>query len=164
MNFLVIFLASLIPLVFGFIWYNPKVLGKAWQNETGLTDADLKGANMLLVFGLSFVFSLLISVAMPLIVIHQMHLNSIVAGDPTLADPNSELSLLLKNFMDKYGNNYRTFKHGMLHGAITAIFTILPVVGTTCLYERKSFKYAAITIGYWVINFTLMGGVICAFS
>ena len=39
-----------------------------------------------------------------------------------MKDPNSEISLWLKNFMDQYGQNFRTFKHGAFHGTLSGIF------------------------------------------
>lgn len=35
-SLLIIFLAALVPLIMGFIWYNSKVMGKAWIKSTGL--------------------------------------------------------------------------------------------------------------------------------
>jgi hypothetical protein len=66
--------------------------------------------------------------------------------------------------MAKYGNNFRTFKHGALHGFISAFLMVLPVIGTNALFERKGFKYIAINVGFWIINFTIMGGIICAWQ
>lgn len=46
-------IASIIPLLVGFIWYNPKVFGTAWMNACGLEESKLQeGFNMPLVFGL----------------------------------------------------------------------------------------------------------------
>ena len=36
-NWLAIAAASILPLVTGFIWYNPKVFGTAWMKESGMT-------------------------------------------------------------------------------------------------------------------------------
>ena len=55
-NLAIIALAALIPLVVGFIWYHPKILGTAWMNAAGLTEEKLKGANMALIFFLVFIF------------------------------------------------------------------------------------------------------------
>lgn len=57
-NFLIIGLATLVPLVMGFIWYNPKVMGKAWIKSTGLAEEELRKANMAVVFGLTILFQL----------------------------------------------------------------------------------------------------------
>lgn len=164
MNFLVIGLSALVPLVTGFIWYNPKVFGTAWMKTTGLTEEQLKSGNFPLILGISFIFSLMLSTMLYGIVIHQAAFQSIVAGDPDLQDPNSSLSIMLKDFMAKYGNNFRTFKHGVLHGVIAALFFALPVLGINALFERKGFQYIAIHTGYWIVTLGLMGGIICQFA
>jgi hypothetical protein len=161
-NIIAVLLAALVPMITGFIWYNKNVFGTAWSKAAGMTEEKMKGGNMLLIFGLSYLLSFFLAFALQFVVIHQFHLFSIVQGDPALENANSELSLLLKNFMEKYGNNFRTFKHGVLHGTIAGITVALPIIGTNALFERKSFKYVAINAGYWILTIALMGGVICA--
>lgn len=163
-NFLIIFLASLIPMALGFIWYNPKVFGTAWMKSAEITEDKMKGANMALIFGLSFIFSFLIAMAEQFMVIHQWHIYSILMNDMDLKDPESATSLMLKDFMEKYGNNFRTFKHGVFHGVFAGLFFALPILGVNALFERKGFKYIAINAGYWTVALALMGGVICAFA
>ena len=163
-NFLIILLAALVPMVMGFIWYNPKVLGTAWMNAAGMTEEKMKGANMAVVFGLSFVLSFLLSFSMQFVVIHQWSFFSILANEPGVKDPTSEVGMMVTNFMAKYGTNFRSFKHGALHGTLAGITMIVPIMGTNALFERKSFKYVAINCGYWIITMALMGGIICAFS
>lgn len=63
--------------------------------------------------------------------------------------------------MANYGENYRTFKHGALHGAMTGIFIALPILATQAMFERKSLKYVLINAGYWIITLALMGGIVC---
>jgi hypothetical protein len=162
-NFLVIAAAALIPMVLGFIWYNPSVFGKAWMQASGLTEEQAKGVNMPLVLALSFVLSFLLGMSVNFMVIHQNAIYSLVMG-PELQNPDSEQSLWIKDTMAKYGHNFRTFKHGALHGTIAGLFFVLPIVGTGSLFERKSFKYVAITVGYWTLTLALMGGVICQFA
>lgn len=156
MNFVILLVAALIPMVVGFIWYNPKVLGTAWMEASGMTDEKIKGSNMAVIFGLSFVFAILLSFAMHPMVIHQMGVYSIFEGDASNMDYTS--------FMDKYGEAFRTFKHGVFHGIIGGIAVALPILGTNALFERRSFKYIAINAGYWIVTMALMGGVICQFS
>ncbi|MBN8697801.1 MAG: DUF1761 domain-containing protein [Bacteroidetes bacterium] len=163
-NFLVLLIAAVVPMIVGFIWYNPKTLGTAWMKAAEVSEDKMKGANMALIFGLSFVFAYLLAMAEQFMVIHQYHVYSIFQGDPTMSDPNSATSLMINDFMAKYGNNFRTFKHGALHGTIAGLFVALPIIGTNALFERKSFKYIFINAGYWTITLALMGGVICAFA
>lgn len=161
-NFYIIPLAALIPLAVGFVWYNPKVMGTAWMNATGLTEEKAKEANMVKVFGLSILFALMLAMSMQFLVIHQVHLKSMFFKQP-IDDPSTEMGALYKSVMDKLGTGYRTFKHGAFHGTICALFIVLPVLGTNALFEGKSFKYIGINVGYWLICFMLMGGVISAF-
>ncbi|HNL85462.1 MAG TPA: DUF1761 domain-containing protein, partial [Chitinophagales bacterium] len=63
----------------------------------------------------------------------------------------------------RYGNEFRTFHHGALHGALSGLFLIFPVLSINALFERKSWKYIFINSGFWIISFALMGGIICQF-
>lgn len=162
MNFYLYFVTALIPLILGFVWYNPKTFGNAWMKEAEMTDEKMKGANMLLIFGLTYVLGLLASVAIGFAVIHQTHLYSVLAEEPGINDPNSEVGAYLADFMAKYGNHFRTFKHGALHGTLTGLFLALPVLAVNALFERKSWRYILINAGFWVVSFALMGGILCA--
>jgi len=59
--YLAIFLAALIPMVLGYVWYHPKVFGGAWMKSLGLTEESLKEGNMALIFGLSTLISLFLA-------------------------------------------------------------------------------------------------------
>ncbi len=158
-------LAALVPLVMGFIWYNPKVFGTAWMNASGLTEEKLKGANMPLTFGLTFIFSFFIAIALHFTVIHQWGAFSAMLTGPEIMESGSDASAYFADYMNKYGANFRTFKHGALHGAMTAgLFFIMPIIAINAMFERKGFKYIAINAGYWIITLAIMGGIICQFA
>lgn len=163
-NFLILALSALVPMVIGFIWYHPKVMGTVWMNVSGLDEEKLKGANMPLIFLLSYLFSFFIAMALNGMVIHQTHLYSILMNEPGLKETGSELNTYVTAFMAKYGSNFRTFKHGALHGSLAGIFFALPVLGINALFERRGAKYIAIHTGYWIITLCLMGGIICQFA
>jgi hypothetical protein len=163
-NWLVVLGTSLIPLLVGFIWYNPKVLGNAWMKEANMSMEDTQGGNMALIFGLVLLFGIFAAVATTQLVVHQTHYYSILANNKDMADPNSAISQATKAFMDVNGSNFRTFKHGVLHGMLMTIFLILPVIGINSLFERKSRKYVMIHVGYWLVTLGLMGGIISAFA
>ena len=163
-NFLILLLAALVPMIMGFIWYNPKVLGTAWMNASGVTQDKMKGANMGVIFGVSFVLSFFLAFGLQFIVIHQWGAQSSLMIDKSFMDPSSELGSYFANYMTKYGHTFHTFKHGALHGTMTGILIALPILGTNTLFERKGFKYIMINVGYWTITMALMGGIICAYS
>lgn len=164
MNWIIILVTSLVPMIMGFIWYHPKVVGTAWMQAAGMTEEKMKGANMGVIFGLSFLFSVMLAMAVNSLVIHQNHMYSILLNEPGFGDPNSELGTYIAAFMEKYGNNFRTFKHGALHGFLGGLFLIFPVLATNGLFERKSWKYIWINTGYWTITVTIMGGLLCAYN
>jgi hypothetical protein len=163
-NFIVVLLAGLIPMVVGFIWYNKSVMGGVWMRESGYDAATAKTPNMFILLGVGLLFSVMIASTLMTAVIHPMGLSSMLANEPSVSDPNSELGKTVADLMSKYGSHFRTFKHGVLHGVLMSIFFALPVIGTSALYEQRSAKYIAVHVGYWVISLGLMGGVICAFA
>lgn len=163
-NFATIAASALIPMVMGFIWYHPKVFGTAWMNLAGLTEEKMKGANMPLIFILSYIFSFLMGLAIISIVIHQGHVFSVLASTPGFRVAGSPVQTMLENFMKEYGQNFRTFKHGVFHGVLFSIFFVLPLIATGAMFERKTFKYIFINWGYWLLTISLMGGVISQFG
>jgi hypothetical protein len=160
MNWLAVLVAAIIPLVVGAIYYNPKVLGNAWMNASGMTEEMIQGGNMVKIFGLTLLFSLMLASSIMPAVIHQMNVYSLFANDPTAMDPGSETGAYLADFMAKYGDNFRTFKHGAFHGFLMSLFLALPILGINSLFERRSAKYIFIHLGYWAITLTLMGAII----
>lgn len=158
LNPLAMLVAAISALVVGFVWYNPKVFGNAWMKAAGMTDEKIKGGNMAKIFGLALLFALMLSTALPGIVIHQMGAFSLMGGDATAALPSYEA------FIYDYSSAFRTFKHGVLHGVMAGIFMALPIIGTNALFERKSAKYIFINSGYWIVTLGIMGGIICAWK
>lgn len=161
-NYAFVFVAALIPLVIGSVWYHPKVFGTAWAKVADMTEEKMKNANMLVIFGLTYVLSVMAAFIISMLVIHQAHIYSALMSEPSLMEEGSELNLYVKDFMAKYGNNYRTFQHGVFHGFFTGLFLAMPVLAVNALFERKGFKYIAINAGYWMVSFALMGGILCA--
>lgn len=57
-NYLAVLAAAFASFILGGLWYSPLMFAKAWQREAGLTDAQVNSGNMALIFGLSFLLSL----------------------------------------------------------------------------------------------------------
>lgn len=60
-NWMAVLAAAFSCFMLGGIWYSPALFGKAWMRENGLTDADLHKGNSAKIFGLSFLYSLIMS-------------------------------------------------------------------------------------------------------
>ena len=159
-NFTALFIAAIVTLVTGFIWYSPKVFGTIWMKENNLTQEGLRKGNMLKIFGLTYVFSLMITMTLMSLTIHQSGAIGMVGGPPLLDSAKPSFAA----FMADYGMAYRTFKHGALHGFMSGLFFAFPLIGINGLFERKSWKYIFVHAGYWMLTLTLMGGIICGFA
>ncbi len=158
-NLLALVTAAFSTLIVGFIWYNPKVFGTIWMREAGLTEEKMKGANMLVIFGLSVFFAFLISLVLQNLAVHQTGAFGMIGGGGA-----KDIKPSYAAFMADYGTAFRTFKHGALHGFITGLFFAFPMIAINSLFERKSWKYTFVNAGYWTVNFTIMGGIICAWQ
>ena len=154
-NIIAIIVAALVPMVLGFIWYNPKVLGTAWMKESGVTEEKMKESNMGVIFGISLLLAFILAFFLQSLVIHQMGAFSLMGGDPANALPSYEA------FMNDYGSVHRNFGHGALHGAIAGVFIIFPIMAANGLFERKSWKLIFINSGYWTLALAIMGAIIC---
>ena len=162
-NFLAILAATLVPMVLGFIWYNPKIgFGRAWMLSSGMTEEKAKKANMPVVFGLTTLFAFLVASSMQAVVIHMSGVASILTMQPDFKEAGSYSSTLYNNIVEHYGTSFRTFKHGFFHGILAGIGFAVPLIGTTAIFEGKGFKYIAINAGFWIVSMAFMGGIICA--
>ena len=159
-NFLYVALAALVPLVMGFLWYGPMLFQKAWMKQMGFTEESMKGANMGLIFLLSYVFSFMLAFFLQFLVIHQTGVFSSLMESGATELQGDNLAYF-EDYMARFGSNYRTFKHGALHGALGGVFIVLPVLATQAMFERKTLKYVLINAGYWIVTLALMGGIIC---
>src|ERR1041385_9117545 len=101
---------AFIPLLMGFIWYHPKVFGKAWMVGAGVTEADAKKMNMPLVFGLTYVLSFIISVKFNLMTVHQFSLLSFLQPEMNFTNPPG-FDEALRTFAPLAEHKFRTFRH-----------------------------------------------------
>lgn len=140
-NWIALVVAALSTLVIGFLWYGP-LFGKAWMKETGITEEQAQ-KGMPLRFGLSVVLAF--------IAVFFIYATSVITGG---MPPN-----------DVHGiehTQFHTFGHGVIHGIGAALFLVMPALVTNALFEQKSLKYMLINVGYWVVTFAIMGGIVNA--
>lgn len=128
-NWLAVFLAALAGFVVGGIWYGP-VMGKKWLGAVGLTEDDVKGANMGLIYGGAFAFSLVASWTLA----HTFQ---------SYAELGAGLSITAK-VMTAFG---------------AALGFIVPAIGTAYLFSQKTKALFFIDAAYWLLFYTAMGFV-----
>jgi hypothetical protein len=162
MNFWVIFLAALVPLLVGFGYYNKNVAGNIWMQETGMTEEKGKSMNMLKTFGLTYLLSILLAFLLQGIVIHQSGLFSLFFGSD-FETAGTDNHRLFNELSTKFAHTHRGWKHGLLHGTMASLFFALPIITINALFEMKSWRYIAVNVGFWTICLAIMGGLLCAY-
>ena len=130
-NWLSMGIATIIPMVVGFIYYHPKLFGTAWMNSLGITEEDIKKQNMAKTYGIAIMMSFLLSFFL-------INFNN---------SPGQE-------------GEFDSFKHGAFHGLFLTVVIAMPILMTNGLFELKNLKNIFINIGYWLITLVLMGGVL----
>lgn len=156
-NFIALFVGALAPLLIGFIWYHPKVLGTAWMKETGLSQEMLDKGNLLKIFIFTYFFSILMMSVVQALCIHQGGALGMIGGPGEIEKALPSYTA----FMADYGTAFRTFRHGALHGFFGGLFFAFPIIAINGLFERKTWRYIFIHSGYWLITLTVMGSIIC---
>ncbi|MBC3845766.1 DUF1761 domain-containing protein [Winogradskyella echinorum] len=157
LNFLAILVAAVVPMVLGFLWYNPILFGNTWMREAGMTEEKIKSGNMGVIFGVSFLLSIVLAFFTQTLSIHQFGALGMIGGDPAIDD----ILPSFQAFMDDYGTAYRTFKHGAFHGLLAGLFIIFPIIAINGLFERKSWKLIFINSGYWTVTLVIMNAIVC---
>lgn len=135
-NWLAVVACVVIAIINGSLWYNPKTFFPTWWRGIGKTEKDTPGAgaNMGLVFGLTFVAAAVQAVAMALMV---------PAMGGLMSSGVTPVSGALTGFMLWSG-------------------FVAPPYLTNKLFAGHGFKVWAIEVGNHLINFVLFGLVLGA--
>lgn len=158
-NWLIHIVAALVPMIIGFIWYNPKVFGNAWMKGVRLNEEQVRSGNMPLIFGLSFVLAFILSFAYKFLGDHHFAYQAFfrpIEEHGMGVDATTAFGSELKGLIDGYGTRFHTWTHGLAHSFMITIFVLLPVMGTAALFERYSFKTFMINWGYWAVTIAIM--------
>ena len=142
-NYVSFIIATVMPMVVGFVYYHPKVVGGAWMKANGFTLEGMsppKPVMYLLCLGVSallasFFWAWVTGVG---------GLEQLQVVDP------------------KDGHSYVTFKHGVGHGILFSITVLLPIFVTMKIFEQRSWSWAIVNWGYWCITSIMMCGILSA--
>lgn len=129
--------AALIPMIIGFLYYHPKAMGGMWMDANGFKLETMKPPKPILylgALGLSFLLALFVQ--------------SNVTGPGQDVAPD--------------GHSYKTFQHGLVHGILLTLSIVLPILGTMGIFEQRGSKWLIVNVGYWLVTFALMAGLLSA--
>ncbi|HAD14643.1 MAG TPA: hypothetical protein DCF33_19630 [Saprospirales bacterium] len=137
-NWIAVAVTALVPMIVGFVYYHPQVLGGSWMRANGFTLESVgngpKPVLYLAALGLSFLLSMFVCV------------NVTGPGQDVAPD----------------GHSYATFGHGVVHGIIISILLVLPILGTMSVFEKRGWNWVFVNLGYWMVTLVVMAGILSA--
>ncbi len=136
-NFLFVAIAAFVPMIIGFVYYHPAVLGGQWMRINGFTLDGMTAPKPVLYLA-ALVLSFFLSMF--------MCINVTGPGQDVAPD----------------GHSYVTFGHGVIHGLLISIMVVLPILGTLSIFERRGWGWVFINLGYWIVTLSIMGGILSA--
>ena len=73
------------------------------------------------------------------------------------------ISMLIAAIISTHAPEDQNLQHGAFHGLMASIFMGIPTFAVIALFESRSIKYILIHAIFWMICFTIMGGIIGGF-
>lgn len=134
-NWLAVLVAALVSFLVGFAWYHKNVFGTIWMKEAGISPDAPNSANMSKIFGLTFVYSVVMA---------------------------ANLAMFLQDPPKDCGLDPISAGNGTFYGFLTGFGWVAMAQFITGLFEMKSWKYMAINAGYHVVTLTIMGAILGA--
>ncbi|MFT3682042.1 MAG: DUF1761 domain-containing protein [Ferruginibacter sp.] len=134
-NWLAVLVAGISAFVLGGIWYSPALFGNAWMKENNFSIEKVKQGNKGKIFGISFIFSLVMAANLAMF----------------LADPPSTCP---------EGCGIKTdMSWGAIAGFLAGLW-VFCAVAIHGLFEQKSWKLICINGFYSVVSLVLMGAIL----
>ncbi|MDI9355457.1 MAG: DUF1761 domain-containing protein [Chitinophagaceae bacterium] len=144
MNYISFFISVFVPLVMGYIYYHPALLGNVWMKANGFTKESLGNGPKPVLYLLALLVSCLFT--------------SFLWAWTTGVGGQEQLQVV--DPID--GHSYVTFKHGVAHGIIFSITVLLPIFITMKIFEMRKWAWVFVNWGYWSITVMLMCGILSA--
>ncbi len=155
-NFLILIATSVIPFLIAFGWYHPKLFGgDNWTKIAGLTEAQVSNPVKVTKLLLTLLLNFLIAFGLYNLVVHESGVFGMLGADLEAMKTGTA-----KAFLAEYSGHDQNIGHGLIHGLVATILFVVPLLGYTTIFDRKSGKYFLVNLGFWMISLTIMGGVI----
>lgn len=123
-NLFAVALCAVISLVIGGIWYSPALFAKAWQGAAGVSDDQLTGGNMAVIFGLTFVLSFIAAMVFAMFLGTEMSV-----GAATAAGFSAGLCWVAASYGITYLFEHRPLKLWLINGGYhTVQFTAFGLI------------------------------------
>ena len=133
-NYLAVLISAVVSMIIGSLWYSPLLFGNAWMKAGGMTVKDMDKAKKKGMGKLYFA----------------MFIGALVTA------------YVLAHFVQYVGAS--GFFDGMEAGCWLWLGFIVPVLLGSVLWESKPIKYYLINVLYWLVNLTVVGGILAAWG
>ena len=139
-NWMAMAVATLMPMIIGFIYYHPKVLGGIWMRANGFTLESVGEGPKPILWVACLVLSFMLTFWCRV----------------QFMDPH-------QTSIDFDGNpkDWITFQHGVVHGFAYTLFVVLPILGTLAVFEKKSLSWVLVNVGYWLLTLMAICAIVC---
>src|SRR5450432_991705 len=134
-NWPAILLAGISAFILGGVWYSPALFGNTWMAENNLSMEKIKKGNMLKIYGIAFILSLVMAANLG------MFLADSPDGCPANCAQKTDIAW------------------GAIAGCLAGIW-VFCAVAMHGLFEHRSWKIICINGGYSLVGLTLMGAII----
>ena len=140
LNWYAMLVATLMPMLIGFIYYHPKVLGGVWMRANGFTLESVGDGPKPIMFLVCLVLSFLLTFWCRM----------------QFADPH-------QTSIDFDGNpkDWVTFQHGIVHGVFYGLLFVIPVLGTQSIFEKRPLSWVLVNAGYWILTLSAICAIVC---
>ena len=123
-NLLAVLLCGISSMALGALWYSPMLFASRWMAGAKLSESDLAGANMALIYGLAFLLSLLAAFVFALFLGRGMELGAAVAYGAAAG-----ICWVGASFGISYLFERRSLVHWLINGGYHAIqFTLFGLI------------------------------------
>jgi hypothetical protein len=123
-NLIAVLLCGLSSMVLGAIWYSPMLFARRWQTGAKLSDEDLMGANMAVIYGTAFLLSLIAAYVLALFLGRGMPLGPSVSAGAAVG-----ICFVSASFGISYLFERRGLVHWLINGGYHALqFTLFGLI------------------------------------
>jgi hypothetical protein len=117
-NWLAVIVAAVSSFVLGGIWYGP-LFGKRWQAHLGLSDEKIAGGNVAMIFGISFILTFIVALALGLLI------NAVVPSPGLVSGLRTGFEVSLLFVATTFGINYLFARHSLALYGIDVGYMVL---------------------------------------
>ncbi len=125
LNWMAVIVAALSNFLIGGLWYSPVLFGKIWMKENNFFDEDIKKGNMTKIFGLTFLFSIIMAFNLGMF----LNDNNTTAGWGALAGFLAGFGWVAMSIFIIGQFEQKTTKYMLIHGGyVTISFIVMGLI------------------------------------